>query len=126
MNGHIQSQIELARCYFAKKSLVCKDLYDPNKSFELLQNLVKKSKDPTVYKLLGLSYETGKGTEIDLEKAKKYYIKANTKKNLFITTKDIHRVDLLMNKPDKKTIEEIVKNNPTIYKLVKDQLTPIK
>lgn len=123
--GHVKAQIELARCYMHKKKQVCKDLYDPDKSFEILKNLVKKTKDPVVYKRIGLSYETGKGTEVDLEKAKKYYEKANTQKTYFLTTKDIHRVSLLMNKPDTKTMEEIAKNNPNIYKLRNGKLVTI-
>lgn len=120
--GHIKAQIDLARCYMYKKSMMCKDLYDPDKSFEILKELVKKTKDTAVYKMLGLAYETGKGTDIDLEQARKYYKKANTQATMFFTTKDIHRVDLLMNKPDKKQIAE---NNPTIYKLVKGELVAI-
>lgn len=123
--GHIRAQIELARCYMNKKTLACKDLYDPNKSFEILKDLVKKTKDPTVYRMIGLSYETGKGTDVDLEKAKNYYKKANTQKTYFLTTNDIHRVDLLMNKPDAKTIEEIAKENSNIYKLRNGKLVAL-
>jgi TPR repeat protein len=123
--GHVEAQLELARCYMNKKNIECKGLYDPNKGFEILKDLVKKTKDPSAYILIARSYETGKGTEKDLEKAKKYYTKVNTEKNYFSTTKAIHRVDLLMNEPDAKTLEEIAKNNPNIYKLKNGKLVAI-
>jgi len=123
--GHEKAQLELARCYMTKKGPVCKGLYDPEKGFKILENLLKKTKNTQAYFLIGRAYETGKGTEMDLEKALKYYKKANTEKNYFFTTKDVHRVDMLMNKPTAKTLEEIAKNYPNIYKLKNGKLVAI-
>ena len=123
--GHERAQLDLARYYMNKKVTVYKDLYDPEKSFEILKNLVKKTKNTQAYILMGRSYETGKGTEIDLEKALKYYKKVNTHERFFLTTKDIHRVEMLMNDPTTKTLEEIAKNNPNIYKFANGKLKVI-
>jgi TPR repeat protein len=122
MNGHERAQLELARCYMNMKK---KSIYDPEKGFKILENLVKKTKNDQAYLLIGRAYETGKGTEIDLEKALKYYKKANNKDNYFMITKHIHRVDVLMNNPSKNTLEKIAKKYPDMYKMVKGDLVAI-
>jgi TPR repeat protein len=119
--GHERAQLELARCYM---NINKKGLYDPEKGFKILKNLVK-TKNEQAYLLIGRAYETGKGTEIDLEKALKYYKKANNKDNYFMITKHIHRVDVLMNNPSKNTLEKIAKKYPDMYKMVKGDLVAI-
>jgi TPR repeat protein len=99
-NGNTKAQIELARLYLDKKN---KKYYKPLIGFSLLKEaLKKKSKTNFDYRFLAQCYETGNGTNIDLDKALQIYKNINTVNNMLLATDDIYRINLLIRQRDKK------------------------
>lgn len=119
--GHVGAKLELARCYVYKNYSPFFKMSEANNGFEIVKELAhKKIKDS--YYILATCYETGVGTEIDLEKARKYY-----KLSYPRGTHD-ERIDMLIrerDKPNKKNREMIVKKYPTIYTIEDDKLVAL-
>jgi TPR repeat protein len=121
--GHIDAKLDLARCYIIKNLPGCKkeNKNEEKKSFEVVKELAEKKKNKSSYSILAWCYEIGRGTEMDLEKAKKYY-------KLMKSSYHIERVEMLIRereKPNKRTREMIVKKYPLDYTLVDDKLVAL-
>jgi TPR repeat protein len=121
--GHIDAKLELAECYILKQIPGCNtaDTNEQKKGFEIVKHLAEKKKNQSAYLILARSYETGRGTEIDLEKAKKCY-------KIIKSTYQIERIDMIIrerDKPNKKTREMIVTKYPSYYTIVDDKLVAL-
>jgi TPR repeat protein len=111
-NGKIISaKIQLANVYFITPK-------EYNKGFEIVKELATKKRNSVAIQMLAECYETGKGTAIDLEKAKYYY----TKNNLFMNEIILKRLEMLK---DVKNHPQIAKENPYMYKMLNGKLVPI-
>lgn len=122
--GYMEAKLTLARCYVYKFSKSCKKTNEAKKGFEIAKGISNKE----AYHILAWCYEAGIGTDIDLEKAKKYYTILSKEKQFLLLKTNIDRIDMLIrerDKPNKKTREMIVKNFPTYYTIVDDKLVAL-
>lgn len=120
--GHADAKLELAECYILHQLPGCKkpNLNKEKKGFEIVKELVEKKKKQSAHFLLARCYETGRGTEMDLEKAKKSY--------KILKSAQIERIEMLIrerDKPNKRTREMIVKQYPYHYTIVDDKLVAL-
>ena len=118
--GHRGAKLQLAECYIFRNSPWCKKVNtnEEKKGFEIAKELAKK--EEYAYFVLAHCYETGRGTEMDLDKAKKCY--------KILKSNQIERVEMLIrerDKPNKRTREMIVKHHPYYYKIVDDKLVAL-
>jgi len=120
--GHMGAKLALARCYVFRNYSTFFKTSEAHKGFEIVKELSdKKVKD--AYDILAACYETGTGTEMDLEKAKKYY-----KLSYPGVYYHVERIDMLIRekeKPNKKTREMIAKNYPYHYKIEDGKLVAL-
>lgn len=120
--GHVNAKLELARCYvFRNYSPFLQTTSEEKKGFEIVKELADKKIEGAYY-ILATCYETGRGTDMDLEKAKKYYKLQHTIRN------HDERIDMLIrerDKPNKKTRKMIVKKYPRLYAIEDDKLVAI-